>query len=50
MEATYSTIRGKSTPLPSKILNYFPIHTMWESSFVQQMDFSLIVNAIFEKK
>lgn len=50
MKAIYSTTRGKSTPLPSKILNYFPIHTMWESSFVQQMDFSLIANVTFEKK
>lgn len=50
MEAIYSTIQGKSTPLPSEILNHFPIHTMWELSFVQQMDFLLIANDTFKKK
>lgn len=51
MEAIYSTIQGKSTPLTFKILNYFPIHTMWwELSFVQQMDFLLIANVTLKKK
>lgn len=50
MEAIYSTIQGKSTPLPPEILNHFPIHTMWELSFVQQMDFLLIANVTFQKK
>ena len=49
-EAIYSTVQGKSTPLPSEILNHFPIHTMWELSFVQQMDFLLIANVTFKKK
>lgn len=50
MEAINSTIQGKSTLLPSEILNHFPVHTMWELSFVQQMDFSLIANVTWGKK
>lgn len=49
MEAINSTIQGKSTLLPSEILNHFPVHTTWELGFVQQMDFSLIANVTWEK-